>query len=167
MLSGEFAQVGYIEWEPPSRRRPRPRADCASINSAACIWPTGASALSPRASSRKSSIARARMSRPMLIILDEPCAGMDPGPRAVPGLDPGSRRQPADLSLVFVTHHIEEIMPAFGTLVLKDGRSVHQGDTGEMIQPSVLQGIYGVPMQINDARAATGPCASENCQLHC
>ena len=54
VLSGQFAQVGYIEWEPPSDDD-LAHARRASTSSAACTWPIAASARSARASSRRSS----------------------------------------------------------------------------------------------------------------
>src|SRR5207253_3874344 len=69
-------------------------------------------------------IGRALMARPELLILDEPCAGLDPVAREkflrfVNGL--GHRRgAPA---LILVTHHVEEIMPTFTHALL-----VRRGD---------------------------------------
>ena len=59
-------------------------------------------------------IGRAMMARPRLLILDEPCAGLDPVSREhflqfVQRLGSG-RNAPA---LILVTHHVEEIMPVF------------------------------------------------------
>ena len=158
VLSGEFAQVGYIEWAPPSDR------DLSHART--CLDQLGCLQLADRCfgtlsqgEQQKVLIARARMSKPMLVILDEPCAGMDPGARErflASIQDLATRQQ--DLCLVFVTHHIEEIMPAFGkTLVIKDGRIVRQGPTADVLQPSVLQEIYGVPMQIKECRGRYWP----------
>jgi len=99
---------------------------------------------------QKVLIARARMARPFLIILDEPCAGLDPGAREcfLRSIHELAVRRPA-LGLVFVTHHIEEIMPAFDkTLVLKDGGVLHCGPTAEALRPELLAQLYGVPMSI-------------------
>ena len=49
-------------------------------------------------------------------------------------------------------------MPAFSrTLVLKDGRIVRQGATAEVLQPAVLQEIYGVPMHIRECKGRYWP----------
>src|SRR5256714_10964712 len=69
-------------------------------------------------------IARARMAQPLLLVLDEPCAGMDPGVRER-FLDWFNERlgHPDSPAIILVTHHIEEIVPGFGnTLILSNGR---------------------------------------------
>jgi len=66
------------------------------------------------------------MARPRLLILDEPCAGLDPVAREhfLQFLNRLGRRRGAP-TLVLVTHHVEEIMPVFShALVLKAGRVI-------------------------------------------
>lgn len=99
---------------------------------------------------QKILIARARMTRPYLIVLDEPCAGLDPGARenflATLGRIARQAKIPA---LIYVTHHIEEILPIFRkTLILKDGRVVHSGNTDRVLKGDVLQDLYGVGLSI-------------------
>jgi iron complex transport system ATP-binding protein len=46
---------------------------------------------------------------------------------------------------VFVTHHVEEIMPAFDrTLVMRSGRIVAAGATHEVVTAQRLADVYGV-----------------------
>ncbi len=76
-------------------------------------------------------IGRALMAKPKLLILDEPCAGLDPVAREhfLQFLSRLARQHGAP-ALVFVTHHVEEIIPAFThALLLKNGRV---SATGEM-----------------------------------
>ena len=74
-------------------------------------------------------IARALMARPRLLILDEPCAGLDPVARDkfLRFVNRLARRRDAP-ALVLVTHHVEDIMPAFThALLLRQGRVVQAG----------------------------------------
>src|SRR6201996_2041179 len=71
-------------------------------------------------------IGRALMARPRLLILDEPAAGLDPAAREhfLQFLQRIGQRPDAP-TLVFVTHHVEEIMPVFShVLILKNGQDV-------------------------------------------
>ncbi len=68
-------------------------------------------------------IGRALMARPRVLILDEPCAGLDPAAREhfLQFLQRLGRDRNAP-TLVLVTHHVEEIMPVFShALLLKGG----------------------------------------------
>jgi len=74
-------------------------------------------------------IGRALMAKPRVLILDEPCAGLDPAAREhflqfLQRLG-GAKTGP---SIILVTPHVEEIMPIFShVLILKQGRVLAAG----------------------------------------
>lgn len=96
-------------------------------------------------------IARALMARPRLLILDEPCAGLDPVAREhflqfVERLG----RQAGGPLLVLVTHHVEEITPAFThALLLRAGRVVASGPRAETLTSGTLSAMFGAPVRLN------------------
>lgn len=106
-------------------------------------------------------IARALMADPELLILDEPCAGLDPVSREhflefVESLAATSLRE-AGPTLVLVTHHIEEIMPSFNhAIALAAGKVVASGLVEDVVTGLVLSKVYGAPVRVIDAPNAPG-----------
>ncbi len=95
-------------------------------------------------------IARSLMLAPRLLILDEPCTGLDPVARDafLAMLDGFIRRQPG-LTTVFVTHHMEEILPATThVLALRHGRPVACGPKAEVLSEPVLERTFGQPFTV-------------------
>jgi iron complex transport system ATP-binding protein len=97
-------------------------------------------------------IARALMARPRLLILDEPCAGLDPVAREkflrfVEQL--ARRRGNESPALVLVTHHVEEITPAFShALLLRGGQVIYAGPCAEALTTEKLSATFGAPLEI-------------------
>ena len=89
-------------------------------------------------------IARALMAKPRVLILDEPCAGLDPAAREHflqfiqrLGLQKNSP------TLIFVTHHVEEIMPVFShVLILKNGRVLASGGKAAVMNSNNLSQAF-------------------------
>jgi iron complex transport system ATP-binding protein len=94
-------------------------------------------------------IARALMARPDLLILDEPCAGLDPVARErFLGFLARLAASPRP-ALVLVTHHVEEIVPGFEhTLVLRAGRVAASGPTRRIVTSRVLSEAFEAPVRI-------------------
>ncbi len=95
-------------------------------------------------------IARALMARPRLLILDEPCAGLDPVARErfLAWVD-RLARQRGSPTLVLVTHHVEEITPAFThALLLRGGRVVAAGPRAAVLTSRRLSAVFGAPLRL-------------------
>jgi iron complex transport system ATP-binding protein len=95
-------------------------------------------------------IARALMARPRLLILDEPCAGLDPVAREkfLRVIDQLARHRRGP-SLVLVTHHVEEITPAFSqVLLLRRGRVIGQGPREKLLTSAQLSATFGAPLRL-------------------
>lgn len=95
-------------------------------------------------------IARALMAKPRVLILDEPCAGLDPVARSeFLSFVERLARTPRAPALVLVTHHIEEIRPVFThAIALKRGRLVHSGRIRDIITSRVLTDVFEAPMKV-------------------
>lgn len=95
-------------------------------------------------------IARALMAEPRMLILDEPCAGLDPVAREhfLGFLDRLARRSDAP-TLILVTHHVEEITPVFThALLLREGRTVASGPIGRALTSATLGRMFGHPVRL-------------------
>lgn len=96
-------------------------------------------------------IGRALMSSPRLLILDEPCAGLDPAAREhfLQFLQRLGMRRNAP-TLVLVTHHVEEIMPVFSrALILKNGKVLASGKKTEALTTQNLSNAFGAKLKLN------------------
>lgn len=99
---------------------------------------------------QKVLIARALMSKPKLLIMDEPCTGLDLLSREqVLRMIDQITHQPDSPTLIYVTHHIEEILPCFShTLLLQAGEVFQAGTTGDLLTPDRLSDFFQTPVTI-------------------
>lgn len=95
-------------------------------------------------------IGRALMGNPALLILDEPCAGLDPAAREhfLQFLERlGSRASGPCLTLV--THHVEDIVGPFSkVLLLKNGSALATGATRKMLTNELLSETFSSPVRV-------------------
>lgn len=100
---------------------------------------------------QKILICRALMAQFHVLILDEPCAGLDPVAREhfLQWLHQLATA-PGAPSLVLVTHHVEEILPCFThVLVLKKGRVLAAGTRSEVLTSETLSEAYGATVSLD------------------
>ncbi|MEK6602362.1 MAG: ATP-binding cassette domain-containing protein [Candidatus Binatota bacterium] len=156
VVSGKFAQIGL--WEEPAKRDYTQAGEYLDQMGCFHLISREFGTLS-QGEQQKVLIARARMTKPYLIFLDEPCAGMDPGAREIflSGLQKMGRQKKVP-SLIYVTHHIEEILPLFKkTLVLKDGKTLDSGNSRRILKRDVLEKLYGVALSITKRKGRYWP----------
>ena len=100
---------------------------------------------------KRALIARALVSRPRLLLLDEPGAGLDlPGRETLlASFDRVARDQP-DLAVVTTTHHLEELPASTShALLLRDGRVVAAGPVAEVLANGPLSECLGLDVAVS------------------
>jgi iron complex transport system ATP-binding protein len=100
---------------------------------------------------KRVQIARALMTDPELLLLDEPAAGLDLGGREA--LVRQLARVAADPdapALVLVTHHVEEVPPGFThALLLRAGETVAAGPIDDVLTGATLSACFGLPLRVH------------------
>lgn len=151
VASGRYAMIDF--WGTPKRsdraaaRRLLREVDCEAL--ADRPW-----AVLSQGERQRILIARALMAKPRMLILDEPCAGLDPVAREhfLQFIDRLGRRPEAP-TLVLVTHHVEEIMPAFThALLLRDGEVLVNGPLKQVLSSATVGKLFGGRVRLSYAR---------------
>jgi iron complex transport system ATP-binding protein len=96
---------------------------------------------------KKALLARALMAGPELIVLDEPCSGLDLFQRE--NYLEAVERIANEATLIYVTHHMEEIVPALSHVaLLREGRLTASGPKKDVLTASLIEEAYEVPVQL-------------------
>lgn len=95
-------------------------------------------------------IARALINSPKILILDEPCAGLDIfAKEQVLSTLEHIDSQASSPTLIYVSHHIEEIVPVFKhALLLRRGEVHSAGKTKEVLTKSNLSDFFERPVGV-------------------
>ncbi|MBS4211793.1 ABC transporter ATP-binding protein [Neobacillus rhizophilus] len=148
VLSGAFASIGLYE-NPTNEIRIKAISlleELGCINYANRNYET----LS-QGEKQRVLIARALMADPSLLILDEPTNGLDfiAREKLLESIETIAKNPNAP-AIIYVTHHVEEILPVFNkTLLLKDGQVFAAGNTGEMLSSESLTQFFNLPVRVS------------------
>lgn len=97
---------------------------------------------------RRVLIARALVHRPQALVLDEPSTSLDI--HAAHGLNGMLRKLAREgTSMVLVTHHLPDIIPEIGRVILiREGRVFRDGAKHEVLTEPLLSELFRTPVEV-------------------
>jgi iron complex transport system ATP-binding protein len=104
---------------------------------------------------------RSLINDPDFIIFDEPAAHLDLGAREefLAVVERLALRQ--SLSIIYVTHRIEEILPVFSNIfILNNGECLYNGEIGEGLTGPMLSRIFGRAVEVSAINGRYYPIVS-------
>lgn len=149
VLTGFFASFvvpAFREVTPEMRERAR---ETLAMTGALPLLQRGYAELSA-GETRRVLIARALVNRPQALLLDEPSTGLDLIAREqlIATMRALARQ---GITLVLVTHHIEEIIPEIERVVmLRGGKILADGSRAELLRDGPLSELFGGPIRVVD-----------------
>ncbi len=149
VLSGFFATQGFVNDESLTEEMHEKAADALRRMEADHL---GAKPLDEMSTgeARRVLIARALVSEPKALVLDEPTAGLDLVARHR-FLKLVSRVAREGTTIVLVTHHVEEIIPEIKQVILlKHGQVAFAGPKSSMLTPERLSSVMDAPIALQE-----------------
>lgn len=149
VLTGFFASFvvpAFREVSPEMRERAR---ETLAMTGALPLLQRGYAELSA-GETRRVLIARALVNRPQALLLDEPSTGLDLIAREqlIATMRELARQ---GITLVLVTHHIEEIIPEIERVVmLRGGKILADGPRAALLRDAPLSELFGGPIRVVD-----------------
>jgi iron complex transport system ATP-binding protein len=99
---------------------------------------------------RRVMLARALVTSPQALVLDEPTTGLDLVARH-DFLERVRETARGGTTLILITHHIEEIVPEISRIVLlREGRIVRQGAKQDVLTAASLSELFGMPVVMDE-----------------
>lgn len=148
VVSGLFATHGFLRPDQRNERTRRLAAEALARVDAAHLADKMMDEMST-GEARRVLIARALVTSPRALVLDEPTSGLDVVSRSR-FLDQVEKVGRAGTTLIFVTHHVEEIVPAVERVILlKDGRVAFDGAKHEVLTDTRLTEVFGAPVRVS------------------
>ncbi|MFI8495010.1 ABC transporter ATP-binding protein [Peribacillus butanolivorans] len=147
VLSGKFASIGlYEEITENDVKKAKKLLDQFRIKHLSNQFIQSLS----QGEKRKAMIARALMSSPRLLILDEPCNGLDIySKEELLTTIEDMTAAPNGPTILYVTHHIEEIVPSIThALLINSGNVIAKGDKKNTLTESLLEKTFRVPITL-------------------
>ncbi|OEI68194.1 ABC transporter ATP-binding protein [Curtobacterium sp. ER1/6] len=138
-----------LRWEPTAEQVATARRHVADVGLEARVdsrWP-----VLSQGERGRTLIARALMSEPRLLLLDEPATGLDVAAREhlLETVDALRQRHP-DLGSVMVTHHLEDLPASTShAMLLRDGAVVAQGPADEVITSGAVSDAFAFPLTVS------------------
>lgn len=147
VISGKYASIGLFE-KPTEEDFARAERLMARLGCDHLIDSTYQTC--SQGEKQKLLIARALMASPKLLILDEATNGLDFLSReALLENVAELASEPDGPTLLMVTHHIEEVLPAFGrTLLIRRGRVFAQGFSRDVLSSDLLSAFFETTVQV-------------------
>ena len=98
---------------------------------------------------RRVLLARAIMANPDLLILDEPCSGLDLPAREQFLRTVENMAREEHKPFIYVSHQIEEIMPSITHVaIIKDGLIVYKGKKRDILTDEILSDVFGIDVSV-------------------
>jgi iron complex transport system ATP-binding protein len=149
VLSGFFATRGFLLYATVTATMRRAAAESLERVDAAMLATRTMDQMST-GEARRVLIARALVTSPEALVLDEPAAGLDPVARHR-FLASIGRLAEGGTTIVLVTHHVEEIVPAISqVVVLQRGRVAVAGPKHEVLTAAHLSRAFEAPFFVED-----------------
>jgi iron complex transport system ATP-binding protein len=150
VLSGFVATRGFLRYSTITEEMRRQAAAALARLGAAHLGSKPLDQMST-GEARRVLIARALVTNPAALVLDEPTAGLDVVARHR-FLESISRVAQQGTTVVFVTHHVEEIIPEIGSVILlRQGTVVASGTKRDMLTDQRLTEAFGAVIRVTES----------------
>ena len=150
VLSGFLASQGILRYGMVTETMQQRAADALTRMGAAHLADRRMNEMSS-GEARRILLARALVTSPRALVLDEPTTGLDVVARHR-FMERVRRIAEDGTTVILITHHVEEIIPEIGRVILlKNGRIAGAGSKRDMLRDANLSDVFGGPMVVEEA----------------